>query len=165
MPILWGVPPPPRLPRSWIRLVAPQEGGKVLVARIGPLVGLMTHWVKPKTVACTGSADCPVHDAPQTWKGFGPCVTATGNVVDGKCSWREAVAVITEGLAEEWATLPLGSPVFLSRRGSKKNAPLIMEPAKLARIDPLPPSFDVKPYVLRAMGWPDDFAGQLRIAR
>lgn len=165
MPVLWGVAPPPKLPRSWIRLVAPPAGGRLVLARLGPIVGVMTHWVHPRTLACSGEESCPHHDSPQTWKGFMPCVVPNTAVVNGRCTWREAVAVITEGVAEDVETLPLGFPFFLNRSGSKKNAPLTVEQTRFPKIEPVPASFDVKPYVLRAMNWPGEFACQLKLAR
>lgn len=165
MAILWGVPPPPRLPRAWIRLIAPESGKRLLVARIGPLVGVMTHWVKPRTMVCTGAGSCPHHHEPQTWKGFSACVVQSGVVTNGRGTWREAVAVISEGIAEEWQALSLGCPVYLKRVPGKNNGALALDPAKLAKIEPLPDPFNVVPYVCRAMGWPEDFSGGLRIAK
>jgi hypothetical protein len=163
MPIVWGVAPPPRLPRSFIRLLVVRAGESVILARLGPVVGLLTHWAAPRTIACVGAETCPVHHLPLTWKGYVPCVAAIGKAGNGGPAWKLAVGVVTPEVAKEMDACSVGSPLSLRRAGKRANAPLTIEGTKMPGPAPIPESFDVRPYVLRAMGYPQDFSG-LRIA-
>jgi hypothetical protein len=165
MPIVWGEPPPVRLPRSWIRLLCVKPKDSVTFARLGPVVGLQTHWVPPKTIACLGSEECPVHHLPQTWKGYAPCIAILGTDGNGRPTWRLAVVVVTPEVSKEVDLLKVGCPASLTRQGSRKNSPLSLLGSRVEAPPDVPEAFDVRPYVLRAMGYPGNYSGQLRIAQ
>jgi len=154
MAILWDAPPPPRkgLDAS-IRLLCVRSGDGVLVAILGPLVGLKTHWIDEKTVACQGAEGCPYHDKPQTWKGY----VAVLQIFDkgaGKLARAPAPSVLTcsEEIGWTMKSTLRGDVYFVARLGKKNNAPMRAEKRDLAIPGQLPASFDVKPYVARAMG-------------
>lgn len=158
MPIVWGMPPPQKLQHSYIRLLAVKARKSVLVARLGPVVGLLTHWTGSKTVACLGVEECPAHRCPLTWKGYCAGLAVIGAISNGRPAWRRSILVVTSEISADVAALPIGKSAVISRPGVKPNSPLELLESKIAGPDPCPEAFDVKPYVCRAMGIPYEFA-------
>lgn len=163
MPIVWGAKPPPRLPDSYIRLLVCKPKQRRMVARLGEITGLQTHWVKPRTIACLGEEECPYHHYPTTWKGFAPALVVSGLAEPGKCSFLKTVLVVTEEMNEDVRACAIGRIAELFRLGEEPNSPMRFEPTDRSVPVPFPPPFDVRPYVCRAMGLPYDFAGRLRL--
>ncbi len=162
MTIVWGVAPPPRLPHSYVRLLCVKAGERVAICRLGPVIGLLTHWTGTKTVACQG-VQCHCHDKPQTWKGYVAGLTVAGLGEDKRPSWRRTVIVITPEIAVDVGALRIGQTAIICRMGKRSNSPLAIEECKLPPVDPLPEAFDPQPYVLRAMGHAPDSARFLKV--
>lgn len=146
-------------------MLCPKPGDEMRVAVLGPLVGLQTHWVNKRTIPCMGVQECRVHHEPLTWKGFLP-VLASGWTWRGKVPGEHlGVLVVTEEIGQDVAALARGLVITVKRRSLKHNSPLSMlvnGPYK-GQLD-LPPSFDVKPYVLRATGLGNPLLLRLRRA-
>lgn len=165
MPIEYGVPPPKRGMGSDVGLLCPKPGDEMRLAVLGPLVGIQTHWVNGRTIPCTGEQECRVHHEPLTWKGFLP-VLADGWTWRGKAPGLHlGVLVVTTEIGESAAAWPRGSCHTVRRRGSKRNSPLcfVTQADWQGAVD-LPPTFDVKPFVLRATGLGNVFHLKLRRA-
>ena len=165
MPISWGVPPPAKATRGDIGLLAVNPGEVVLMRCLGPLTGLETHWVNRRTVACLGEADCRVHNYPVTWKGF-MAVESHGRSWRGKApGYHRAVLVVTEEIGEAAQVLRVGTLFAVQRAGKASNSPLSLSDEGIPKKPlVLPEAFDVRPYVLRAMGMVHVSVAKLRLA-
>lgn len=153
MPISWGVKPPPRLPKAWIRLTVVRAGQEVEARILGPALGVECHHHEGRSVACLGH-ECPeeIHSLFLEWKGFLPAAMLKPLSVSTTASWRETVLCITPGIAEDVAAFPVGTLIVVSRPGKKKNGELRVEAARRQPLDTPLAAFNVIPYVLRAMG-------------
>jgi hypothetical protein len=154
MAIVWDVPPPPdKGLKASIRLLCVKVGQSHLVAVLGPLQGLQTHWIGEKTKACLGADVCPWHQYPQTWKGF-IAVIELHDLGRGQLRRAAAPAVLTCSEEVGWIfkNSERGDVFNVSRPGSRKNGPMVAEQRDLAIPGQLPASFNVRPYVGRAMG-------------
>lgn len=153
MPISWGEPAPKKLAKGSIHLLAVRAGETRHVCALGPMVGLQTHWVGSRTLPCFG-AECKHCDYPLTWKGFIPVVVdgfSWNGPSKGRFPW---VLVVTEEVGEECQTWVRGTVATVQRPGRKSNGPMLC--SLRGDVKPptdLMPSFDVKPYVLRACGY------------
>ncbi len=161
MAVVWGVKPPPRKLASSIGLVCIRAGEVVSGVKLGPLVGIQTHWAG-RTVLCTGAESCQYHDEPQTWKGFCPVV------LDGR-SWRgsspglhSGVLVVSEEIGEGVDSCPVNFVFQVSRPGRRSNGAMCFEVQGASKVSKLPESWDVKPYVLRGMGLSETTIARLR---
>lgn len=164
MPILWGVPPPPRVCKAGIRLLCVRAGQTFHCAVLGPTVGLATHWTGQRTVPCLGN-ECAFHDQPSTWKGYCP-VWVEGYCWQGPAKGRFLwVLVVTEEIGEESLGWTRGLVVTVSRPGKKSNGPMTAQTLSRPIPDNLPDAFDVRPYVMRAAGFSRFSAKKLRIAQ
>jgi len=164
MAVHWGTKPPPRLPHSYIRLLAVKVGESPVVARLGPVLGIETHWTGERTVACLFPDECPWHKEVQTWNGYLPGIAATGRDGNGRPAWRRCVLVVTPEIAVDVDALPVGQPFIIARAGNNKRSALELRTTSVKGPHPVPESFSVIPYVCRAMNIPWDFACKLRIA-
>ena len=163
MPIVWGVAPPRRLAKSWIRLLVVKAGQSVPVRLLGPSLGIMTHWCNGRSIACLGSEDCQVHGLSQEWKGFAPAATWVARGANTPAYWRETVLVISAGIAADVDACSRGSLLEISRPGKKHNGPMRMMLAAKQPTDDPPEPFDVRPYVIRAMQLDPILACKLRL--
>ena len=163
MPIHWGAKPPPKMPHSYIRLLVVKAGGSAVVARLGPVLGLETHWDGERTIACTFPDECPKHGEVITWKGYCPGIAAIGRDGNGRPSWKRCVLVVTPEITADVDALQVGRPFIIARPGASKRSPLEIRSTSTSACDPLPDSFAVQPYVCRAMNIPYEFAGKLRL--
>jgi hypothetical protein len=145
--------------------LAVEPGEVVLCRKLGPLVGLTTHWCNGRTIACLGDKECKVHDTVETWKGFLP-VEAHNRNWRGKAQGRFlSVLVVSEEIGACVDASPIGAILAVSRPSRKRNG--WMEAVVEAESAPseLPLSFDVLPYVLRAMRIPLSAIAKLRLVR
>lgn len=163
MPIVWGMPAPARMPKSWIRLLCVRAGQSVQVRLLGPALGIYTHHVKGRTIACLGEGECRYHNFSQEWKGYCPAALLQARTATAAAYWKETVLVVTPGIAEDVLACQAGDLLEVSRPGSKANGPLRIRPAAKQPVDEAPPPFDVRPYVIRAMGLPGNFACKLQL--
>lgn len=151
MAIAWGVAPPRKLCKSYIRLLAIRAGEKRPCCILGPTVGVQTHWDGGNTRICEGSHDCRFHDQPLTWKGYTPVVCwGWTHEYRAKEGWFQWVLIVSEELGEEAMQWQRGEMVMVTRPGTKKNGAMRCEKLSAAPPVDLPPSFPVMPYVLRA---------------
>lgn len=163
MAILWGTPPPKKLREGSIHLLAIRAGETYACCVLGPMVGLQTHWAGGRSVPCTES-DCRVHDCPITWKGYVP-VIVDGHTWNGACKgsfpW---VLIVTEEIGEDATAWRRGLCLQVMRPGKKSNGALAWNPLTIKTPDPLRPTFDVRPFVLRAAGLPQTVGLRVRRA-
>jgi hypothetical protein len=169
----WGQKPPAGLRNAWIRLHVLRQGQTAIYTLLGPLLGINTHWVesdtpgvKGRTILCEGADQCRLcEDSPRTWKGYIAAALLVNPVSGTQRSWLPTVAVITEEIGQEVYELKPRTVIAIKREGKKHNSPLRL--AVVTRSLPLceEESFDVKPYVLRAMGLGGENPGQFKIHR
>jgi hypothetical protein len=161
MPILWGATPPPKLPKAYIRLLVVKPREEVTVCLLGKVMGIICHFVDGRSIACTGEQECVVHDRKGEWKGFAAGAIFQGTRSGPYGNWRETVLCLTRNCGEFVDACTLGSFLTLRRIGNSPRAAL--EATKSDRkLPPCPLSnFDPKPYVMRAMGWPNESACKL----
>lgn len=161
MEIVWTTTPPPRPLRSDIGLIAVQPGESVLARLLGPVWWTSTHWVEPRSVICTGSS-CKWHDYPITSKGL-VAVEAYNRTWRGPAKgYFLAVLVLTPEVGECASACSIGTTVELRRPAYSANAPLELAPVKDKATRPLPPSFDPRPFALRAMSGQGKKVARLR---
>lgn len=163
MPLSWGASPPSRLPMSYIRLLVIKPGQAFRVSLLGPALGLLCHWVKPRTLACLGEEECQYHDEPLVWKGFAPALWVGSPEPVAVVKWRPTVVVVTEEIAADVGACAIGTIAVISRPGSAANSPLKWETTRYKVEIPAIKKFDVEPYVCRAMGIPQEKGGELRL--
>lgn len=153
MGIAWGAEPPRKKLDASIRLLCVHARETIIVAILGPLEGLQTHWVDGKTMACLGSQDCPWHDRPQTWKGYVAVLQLYDDKGKGlRRAPAPAVLVCSEEIGWTMKQTCRGEVMRVSRGGSKNNGPMRAEKSDLVLSGRLPEAFNVRPYVGRAMG-------------
>lgn len=153
MPIAWGAQPPRKMAKGRIRLLAVKNSTpKLLVAVLGPLLGTMTHFVEGRSVLCEGHT-CQHCPRKKTWKGFMPVAVAQwqppGMPAKGIWEWVLVVGAETGADAVKWKR---GQVYWITRPGRKHNGELIAERCEAEEGKPLPDTFNVIPYVLRATG-------------
>lgn len=150
--IVWGVPPPAFSTIPGVGLICLKAPDSVTCAVLGPVVGVMTHFVNGRTVPCTGSKHCEVHYLEQEWKGYLPCFALNRTWKGVRSGHWASILVVSKGIGVGVAACPRGSLITVSRTGGKPNDPLSLEIKGEWKSDiPLPESFDVKPYVERAV--------------
>jgi hypothetical protein len=165
MPLQFRPPPPTPTCNRGIGLLAIQPGEVVLCRKLGALVGLMTHWVPPRTIACLGERQCRHHEEVATWKGFMP-VEAHNRNWRGLAQGRFlCVCVVSEEIGAYVDAAPIGTILAVSRPSRKRNGWMEAVIEKEAGSTPCPPTFDVLPYVVRAMRIPQSAVARLKIAR
>lgn len=165
--ILWGVTPPPSIAKSWIRVLVVKAGQTHQVRILGPALGVMTHYdpEEKRSIACLGAKHCPRHGLSQEWKGYVAACTPQAKTATAPAYWRETVLLISRGIAADVAALPAGCLVEIRRLPGKANNPLELRVMpRQPEDEPLAP-FDVRPYVLRAMGLSEEIGCKLRLRR
>lgn len=148
---------PPRLPMSYIRLLVVKPTERFTVARLGPVMGMHTHWTGEKTVACGAEGQCQNCTLPKTWKGYVPAIGATAVDGNGRPAWKRCVLVVTPEITDAVDAYPVGQPFIICRPGRNKRSPMEVADTTTKGLENVPDSFFVLPYVLRAMGYPLDF--------
>lgn len=153
MSIAWNVAPPRFRYKRSIRLLCVKAGEEFKMVVLGPQVGLQTHWTGTKTVPCCDVHECQFHDCPQTWKGYLPVAVenwSIGGKAPGVFPW---VLVTTEEIGEEVSSLTRGQGLWVSRPGRNSKGPLCARILGKVKEEGLMPTFDVRPYILRASGF------------
>jgi hypothetical protein len=127
----------------------PKEG-IVRVRLLGPIRGILTHWIKGKSVACPGKDACPdkEHRSRTVWKGY--CAAERARP-DPFRDWCPCVLEITERAYEVLAGLePCGVTLELYRqRNAGKNKEVTVTMLSLDRPAQLRPAFAVEPILFR----------------
>lgn len=162
MALSWGVPPPPKPAYGRIHLLAVKAGQSVTCVKLGPQLGLFTHWCNGRTVPCLGD-DCLIHSSyPLTWKGWVPVLAENwswNGKQPGLFAW---VLVTTEEIGADVDVLERGECFKVTRSGRKSNGPLSVDYLKGKRMSDPPATFDVRPYVLRVCGLPPGSIAKLQ---
>ena len=151
MPPVWGESPPERPLKARIRLLCVRSGERFDCLVLGPMVGLRMHWLGNRSTPCMGS-ECQHCNRPATWKGYAPVLVAGHSPSGKEKGWHRWVLVISEEVGSDALAWTAGQGVTVFRRGSKNNGPMGWQPLSIPQGHTCPPSFDVRPYVLRACG-------------
>lgn len=154
MAILWGVPPPAKLLRASINLLCVKASQEAVVCVLGPLVGVQTHWVGNRSIPCQGALECRVHEKPIEWKGFVPVVCHQWQLNGQTRNNAQWVLVVSAELGIDASAWLRGQIYRVMRPGRQSNGPMLAARVDQVWASPLPESFNVIPYVLRAAGLP-----------
>jgi len=153
MSILWGVEPPPDDLDPAIGVLVVKPGWNVVARVLGPLTGVMTHWVKGRTKICLGAESCPFHECPMIWRGYMPVQCQDYDWRGPQKGKHLAALMVTPSVSKVARSLRVGEVFRVSRETSNVRARLIIVPTEQAAGSKVPEVFDVKPYVLKATGF------------
>jgi len=142
--------PPERAERARpVRILSVPLDVPLTVLFLGEYVGLLTHWVRGRSLPCPGVEHCPpaVHRTRRIWKGYAP-VEAWFPL---EHVWIPAVLEITEALEEVLhGTCLRGSVYMLSREREGRNThPVIGLFCEKREGDQLRQAFNVAPVLQR----------------
>lgn len=154
MAMVWGVPPPVKFLRASINLLCVRAGQEAIISPLGPLVGVMTHWDGCRSIPCQGALECPVHGKPLEWKGYLPVVADAWSLNGQLRKCAQWVLVVSPELGTDAAAWLRGQVYRVMRPGKKSNGPMMASRLEKVWSSPLPDTFNVIPYVLRAAGLP-----------
>jgi hypothetical protein len=121
----------------------------LLVCFAGPILGILTHRTKGRSIPCSGPETCPtgLHRSDTTYYGFAPAWSFDRQ----RSLWRPGALQITECLEEMLRGRPLlGELWLLSREVGKRKNTRVVGTFIERRDDPeFQRSWDVKPAVRR----------------
>jgi hypothetical protein len=98
-----------------VSLLSVPKEGRTTVRLLSAAMGILTHWVKRRPLACSGIATCPqaLHRCTVTWKGY----AAAEQWVDAPhARWYPCVLEITERLWESMMAVQLRGSVWQLER-------------------------------------------------
>jgi hypothetical protein len=132
-----------------VRVLAIAANVQYTIRFLGPYEGLLTHWVRGRSVPCEGPNTCPIaiHRCRTVWKGYAP-IEQWDQVTE---CWWPAVLEITEALEELLRGRKLRGEVWLVGRPQegRRPAPVCGVLHERCQESALPPPFDVTPVLLR----------------
>lgn len=163
MSIRWGAKPPKGVPDPSIRVLTVHKHRPLVVRLLDAPKGVWVHWLGHRSLPCREERCEHCGKAPLRWKAYAPCVAWLVDPKTGVPSWVKRVVELTENAVGHLRLIELGRTVRLTRKHEAPNAPVLVAVSNEQAQSPLPPSFDVIPYMERVWGAlmrdPDDEEG------
>jgi len=131
-----------------VRILTIPDVGAVCVRFLGPIQGLLTHWIAGRPTPCVGPKDCPakVHGSLTVWKGYAPALCWDHPTR----KWIPTVAEVTESADESMCGhIRPGSTWILSRETPGDNRSKVLASFHEQYEGLLPSAFDIRPVLER----------------